>query len=179
MRWPAVRAGVIAVAIAFGLVDGCPLPTRDHTPAWERGFVEPLRDARRIVELPVAWFGRTFRISQQWALYQSPSPDRFRMWIEGQRADRTWQLVYRAGDPDHAEDAAVIEHARVWGTWDPTDRPPAEYTAFGAWITTRVLDRHHEFAAARLRMEPIAIGQGAYTPSGTFQWAHTRLRGQP
>jgi hypothetical protein len=166
---------MIAVAIAFGLIDGCPLPTRDHTPAWERGFVEPLREVRDVVETPVAWIRRTLRVTQQWALYQSPSPARFRMWIEGQTRE-AWQLVYRAGDADHAEDAALIEHARVWGTWDPTDAPPAEYAAFSAWITARVLERHPDFVAVRVRMEAIAIEQGTYTPSGTFQW--TRVGGR-
>src|SRR5258708_4358086 len=104
---------MIAAAIAFGLVDGCPMPPRDHTPAWEGGYLEPVRDAQRIVMKPMAWFGPMFRISQQWAVYQSPAATRYRMWIEGYTADHTWSLVYRAGDPDHAEDAAAIEHARV------------------------------------------------------------------
>src|SRR5215211_3208697 len=40
-RWPEIRAGMVALAIFFGLVDGCPLPPPEHTPAWEQNFVEP------------------------------------------------------------------------------------------------------------------------------------------
>ena len=29
MKWPEIRAGVLVVVIAFGLIDGCPLPTPD------------------------------------------------------------------------------------------------------------------------------------------------------
>jgi hypothetical protein len=156
--WPQLRAALLAVAIALGVVDGCP-------------YGSPPR--------PLAWIERITRVSQQWALYQSPSPTRYRMWIEVQGRDGGWQLAYRAGDADHAEDAAVIEHARVWGTWDPTDRPPLEYGTFCAWITARALVAHPDAVAARVRMERIAIGKGEFTPTGAFQWPYVRARGGP
>src|SRR5262249_53169796 len=139
-RWRELRAGLIALAIVFGLVDGCPLPPRASTPAWERSVVEPLRDAQRIAETPVRWIPRLFRVNQQWSLYQAPSSERYKMWIEGQGADRAWRVLYRAGEAADFADAAlpaIIEHARVWGTWDPTVHPPGEYAAFCAWVTAR------------------------------------------
>jgi len=170
-RWPDVRAGLVAGAIAFGLIDGCPLPTPSHTPALERGFVEPIRSVRDVVETPVAWIRRVFAVTQQFSLYQAPISERYRMWIEGRRGrSKTWELVYRAGDPDHAEDAALIEHARVWGEWDPTDTPALEYPQFAAWIKARVLAAHPEFVEVRVRMEKIEIGQGEVTPTGTFEF---------
>lgn len=175
-RWPEVRAGLIALAILFGLIDGCPLPTPAGTPAWERGFVEPIRKVRDVAETPVRWIRDTFAVTQQWALYQAPITHRYRMWIEGQTADRTWHVLYLAGDPDHAEDAAFLEHPRVWGVWDPTDTPTMEYTAFAAWETARVLAMHPELTAARVKMEAIEIGQGEYTPTGTFEWPYLRRR---
>ena len=175
-RWPQVRAGAIALAILFGLIDGCPLPPPESTPAWERRFVEPIREVRDVAETPVHWIRDTFAVTQQWALYQAPVAHRYRMWIEGQAADRTWHVLYLAGDPDHAEDAAVLEHARVWGVWTPTDTPTLEYTAFAAWETARVLAMHPELAAARVKMEAIEIGQGAYTPTGKFEWPYLRRR---
>ena len=172
-----VRAGLVAAAIGFGLIDGCPLPPPDHTPAWEAGFVGPLRDLQEIAETPVAWIRRTVRVSQQWALYQAPQAKRWRMWIDGQLADRSWRILYRAADSEHAEDAALIEHARVWGSWNPTDSPPGEYSAFCGWITARMLAAHPELLLARVRMEPIAIGKGGFDSSGTFVWTYTRRRG--
>jgi hypothetical protein len=145
-------------------------------PAWERGVVEPIRSVQRVVETPVAWLRTTLGISQQWSLYQNPAPDRFRMAIEGQAEDRSWHMLYRAGDPDHTEDAALIEHARVWGTWDPTDKPTLEYSAFAGWITGRMLERHAELVAARVTMEPIAIVPGGYRSSGPVRWTYVRTR---
>ncbi|MEO8841742.1 MAG: hypothetical protein ABI591_05990 [Kofleriaceae bacterium] len=176
MRWPQLRAGLVAVAIGFGLIDGCPLP--DHVPAWERGFVEPIRSVRDVVETPVAWIRRVFAVTQKWSLYQAPVAQRYRMWIEGHAAD-TWQVLYRAGDAEHAEDAALIEHARVWGTWDPTNEPALEYQQFGRWIAGRMLVAHPELTMVRLRMERIEIGHGEYTPTGEFFWPIQRRRGAP
>jgi hypothetical protein len=165
---------LIAAAIGFGLVDGCPLPTPDHTPAGRRWIVEPVRTVQHVVETPVAWLRRVAHVTQQWALYQAPSADRYRMWIEGQRVDRAWQIVYRAGDG--GEDAALIEHARVWGTWDPTDEPPPEYTAFARWMLARVLAAHADYVAARVRMEHVVIGQGEVTPTDAFEWTVVQVR---
>ena len=63
---------MIAVAIGFGLIDGCPLPTPGHVPAWELGIVEPIRRVRDVVETPVAWMRDVFYVSQQWSVYQAP-----------------------------------------------------------------------------------------------------------
>jgi hypothetical protein len=175
VRWPQLRAGLIALAILFGLIDGCPLPSPSHTPAWERSFVPTIRSVRDVAETPVAWIRRVFAVTQQWSLYQAPIADRYRMWIEGRTKD-TWQLVYRAGDPDHTEDASLIEHARVWGEWDPTDAPALEYREFAAWITSRVLEAHPEFSAARVRMERITIGHGSYTATNQFETPYERGR---
>ena len=176
MRWAQVRAGLIAIAIAFGLVDGCPLPPRSETPEWERGFVEPLRDVQRVLEWPVAWIVPRLRISQRWALYQAPGTKRYRMTIEGETADQTWHVVYRAGDPEHAEDAEVIERARVVGAWDPTAAPPGQYALFAGWETARVLARHPEFAAARVRMENVELDHGEVIGSGDYVFPFVRTR---
>ena len=176
--WPQVRAGLIAIAIGFGMIDGCPLPTPGHVPAWERGFVEPIRVIRDFAETPVVWIRGRLAVTQQWSLYQAPTAKRYRMWIEGFGTPAyAWLPLYLAGDPDHAEDAAVIEHARVWGTWDPTDRPTGEYGSFVKWIGNRLFERHPELAAVRVRMEEIQIGQGAYEPTGKFFWTVERRRG--
>ena len=164
-RWAQARAGLVALAIAFGLVEGCPLP---RTGA--------LRAAQRVAESPVAWLRGVVRVTQRWSLYSAPESTRYRMWIEGQRADHAWDVLYRAGDPDHREDAALIEHARVWGTWSPRDPLPPEYQAFAGWILARMLAAHPDLVATRLKMERIAIVPGGFEPSGTFAWTNVRLR---
>ena len=178
-RWPDIRAGLLAATIFFGLVDGCPLPTPDATPAWERDFVETVRSAQHFVETPVAWIGRTLRFSQWWALYQHPAGPHHRLWIDGQSADGAWHLLYRAGDSDHSEDSDVIETSRVWGTYSPTDATPPSYGGFCHWITTRALARHPEFVAVRTRLEKVDIDRGMLTAKGTFQDDCVHPRGIP
>jgi len=166
--WPQVRAGLIAIAVAFGLVDGCPLPTREKTPAWERGFVEPVRAAQLAVLAPVRWMRPILRIHQRWALYQAPRPDRFRLWIEGADRAGSWHLVFRAADPEHAELADEIEYSRPRGAWDPTSVPPSQFPLFASWASLQVLTRHPEYVAVRVRFEKVRLGTDGVTPTGEF-----------
>jgi hypothetical protein len=177
--WPQIRAGLVALAIAFGLIDGLPLPPGDDTPAWEQGFVESLRHVQRIALWPVRRVGPTLRIVQRWALYQAPGTDRWRMWIEGRAPSGRWMIVYRAGDPEHSEDEALIENGHVRGVWDITGKPPVELSAFADWITARVLARHPEYTGARMRMEKIALTPDGMSPLGQFAYIHIRDRGGP
>lgn len=178
-RWPQIRAGVLAVVICFGLVNGCPLPPPDKTPAWEQGFVEPIRSAQRVVLTPVAWIEPTLRISQHWALYQAPSRDRFRLWIEGQDVRGHWQIVFRASDPAHQEDGELIDYTRPRGVWDPTSKPPGQYPLFARWMTSRVLVQHPEYVAARVRLEKVRITDDGPVPTGESIGIHMRRRGGP
>jgi hypothetical protein len=154
-RWPELRAALIALAIVLGVVDGLPIGKPP----------------------PLSWIEHTLRVSQNWGLFAAPGRDRFRMSIEGQRADGTWQILFRAGDRDHADDAEMLLYRRVRGVWDPTDQPPAQYVAFAEWEIARMLARHPELVAVRVWMEPIRIGDdGALEPSGRFVLAHARTR---
>ncbi|HEX5063777.1 MAG TPA: hypothetical protein VFV99_30570 [Kofleriaceae bacterium] len=178
-RWPEIRAGLILLAIFFALVDGCPLPPADQTPDWEKGFVEPIRDVQHVVLKPVAWIGRTLQVGQRWSLYQSPSTERYRLWVEGEDMQGRWQLLFRASDPEHTDDAAFIDTARMRGSYDPTDRLPGQYAVLARYLTQRVLDRHPELVAARMRLEKVHITSDGVVPSGQFIGQHVRLRNGP
>jgi hypothetical protein len=175
-RWPQLRAGLIAIAIFFGLVEGCPLPPPDKTPAWEKGFVEPIRHVQQIVLTPVARLGPWLRISQRWALYQAPSRDKYRLWVEGQDTAGTWHLLFRAGDSEHDEDGELIDYSRPRGCWDPTDHLAGQYAQFAEWMTQRVLDRHPEFRVARVQLERVKLTDSAVVPTGMFIAPHIRQR---
>jgi hypothetical protein len=171
-----VRAGLVAIAIAFALLDGCPIPSRTDTPEWERSFVEPIRVVRDALETPMAWVTPRLRVSQRWALYQRPGGPRFRLSIEGRAGDGEWTIFYRAGDSEHTEDGDVIDSALVWGAYDPTDRTPPQYHEFCVWITARVFERHPELTVVRVRQERIELGQGGFTPTGKFAFEYARGR---
>lgn len=178
-RWPEIRAGVIALAILFGLVDGCPLQPPDQTPEWEKPFVEPIRSMQRVVLTPVAWVRPTLRVAQRWSLYQAPSTERYRLWVEGQDIYGRWQILFRASDGEHVDDAALIDTARVRGAYDPGDKPPGQYPLFARYLTQRVLDRHAELVGARVRLEKVRITSEGFAPTGAFIQPHVRLRGGP
>ncbi|HUJ59265.1 MAG TPA: hypothetical protein VLX92_12255 [Kofleriaceae bacterium] len=157
-------------------MDGCPIPEPADTPAWERGLVEPIRSVQRVVEWPVAWIRTRLRVTQQWAVYQAPGTERYRMSIEGQTRDAVWHVLYRAGDDDHAEDADRIEYARARSAWDPMKAPPEQYPQFARWATAQALARHPELVAARVRMEKIVIGDGRYDGTGDYAFVFARSR---
>jgi hypothetical protein len=179
MRWPEIRAGLIALAIGVGLVDGCPLPPREFTPDWEQGFVERIRKAQHVVMTPFAWVEPTLRVSQRWALYQAPTVDRFRLWVEGQDTRGSWHLLFRASDAEHTDDAALIDSDRVRGAYDPTTKLPVQYAPFARYLTQRILDRHPELVAVRLRLEKVVLTTDGVTPTGQFIGQHVRLRNGP
>lgn len=175
MRWPQVRATLIALAIAFGLIDGLPLPSPKNTPAWEVGFVEPLRSAQHTLLWPVQWIGPLLRISQRWALYQAPGKTPWRMWIEGDR-DGQWTILYRAGDPEHTEDSEILDFGRIRGVWELTSVVPPRFNAFADWMTARVLERHPELRAARVRMEKVRMTSNGVEALDQFAYIHVRVR---
>jgi hypothetical protein len=178
-RWPEIRAGLLAVVILFGLVQGCPLPPPAHTPDWEKPFVEPIRRVQRTALTPVAWIEPTLRVSQRWALYQAPSRDRFRLWIEGRDERGRWQLLFRAGDPAHQRDADLIDYTRPRGAWDPTSVPPYQYQLFARWMIERILAEHPTWVAARVRLEKVRITDEGLQPTGEFVHTHMQLQDGP
>ncbi|HEY5947774.1 MAG TPA: hypothetical protein VIV40_19875 [Kofleriaceae bacterium] len=175
-RWPEIRAGLILLVICFGLIDGCPLPPRDDTPAWEKGFVEPIREVQHVALTPVEWIRTKLRVGQRWALYQRPTTERYRMWIEAQDRRGHWHLLFRAGDSAHQEDAELIDYSRPRGAWDPTDKPPYQYPLFADWISARVLANHRDYVIVRVRLEKVHITEDDVVPTGQFVFPHMFLR---
>lgn len=174
--WPDVRAGLVALALAFGLIDGCPLPRPGHVPAWQRGFVEPIRCVQHVALTPVRWLGASLHIGQRWALYQAPSTARYRLVIEGLDHNGSWQLLFRAGDPAHDDDGALIDYTRPRGTWDPTVDVPGQYARFADWMTARALARHPELTGARVALERVRLTPRGIEPLGELVQAHVRYR---
>jgi hypothetical protein len=179
-RWPELRAGLIALAIGFGLVEGCPQPQPGYERGWQRGYVAVLRPVQAAILAPVAWVPRELRFSQRWALFQVGARERFRLTVEGwARADGAWVVLYRAGDPAHRELAELLEHRRVQGAWNPTDRAAPGYTRLASWLTARVLAERPELDAVRISHERILADQGEIASLGERWFTYTRLRSAP
>jgi hypothetical protein len=176
VKWPEIRAGALAVVIAFGLVDGCPLPAPADTPGWERGFVEPIRTVQRAVLTPVAWLRTTVRITQRFALFQAADAEGVRFVIEGQDASHAWRLLYRAGDPDHDAYADLIAYRRVRGVLEPIDAVSPSYQPFCAWLGRRIFADDPMLAAVRFRFEKIHLEPGEVQGTGAFEHTVVKVR---
>lgn len=176
-RWPELRAGLIAAAIAIGLVDGCPLPPEPYVEPWQRDLVDLVRPVQDAVMTPFAWVSRGLRFSQRWAVMQVGPRERFRFTIEGREPAGGWTVLYRANDPDHAAFADQLEFHRVFGTWNPTDRPTGQYVAFTRWLSRHVLATRPALAAVRLSYEKILLEDGELHGTGTFVYPVIRQRG--
>jgi len=174
--WPEVRASLIAAAIAIGLVDGCPLPPPQYVKPWQAPIVDAVRPIQQAILTPFRWITRSMRFSQRWALFQVAERDAHRLEIEGRERGGPWQLLFRAGDPDHSAYAELLEQERVRGAWDPTDRPMYQYHALARWLTLRILDDRPELAVVRLRFEKIEILDGAVRGTGVYVYPFGRDR---
>jgi hypothetical protein len=129
------------------------------------------------VRRPVAELAKDLDVLQRWSLFRGASRKRYRLYLEGKTATGDWQILYRAGDSEHAAYEDLLTYRRVRGTYNPTGSTTrAGYHPFATWMTLRVLDDHPELVIARTRVEKILIGEGGYTPTGEFTLEHQERR---
>ena len=169
-RWPQVRAGLIALALAIGLVDGCPLPVPPYDSELQEDIVEAVRPVQRAVMTPFRWITRVFHVTQRWALFQVARRETFRLEVLGRRDD-AWELVFRAGDSDHDTYDHLLRDARVRGAWYPAEeRAARQFGPFSAWFLAKVLADHPEYAAVRLQFERVVLepAEGMVRGTGAF-----------
>lgn len=170
-----MRAGAIALVIAIGLVDGCPLPPRAYVQPWQAPIVDVVRPLQRTLLWPFRWIQRGLAITQRWALFQVAPRDRYRLEVHGRRGTE-WELLFRAGDPAHATYADLLLDERVRGAWNPEDRAARQLGTFAPWFLGHVLADHPELAAARLWFERIVIEDGTVHGTGLYVMPFERTR---
>ncbi|MBL9013060.1 MAG: hypothetical protein JNL83_02725 [Myxococcales bacterium] len=176
-RWPQVRAGLIALVLAVGLVDGCPLPVPPYDSELQREVVEAVRPVQHVVLTPFRWISRVFHVTQRWALFQVARRETFRLEVAGRRGD-TWELLFRAGDGDHDTYRGLLLDARVRGAWYPADRAAHQFGPFSDWFLAKVLADHPEYAAARLQFERVVLepAEGTVRGTGAFVMRMEKVR---
>jgi hypothetical protein len=162
----------------LALIDGLPLPPLHEADPWQRPIVEAVQPIQRGVLKPFAWVTRELRFTQRWALFQAASPSRYRMEIEGRDRAGAWRTLYRAGDG--GDDAEIFEYRRIRGAWNPTSRPMGTYTAFADWLAARQFAAHADLVAdlvaVRVRMQRVALSNGAVTDTGVRAFEIVRAR---
>jgi hypothetical protein len=122
--WPTVRALIIAVAIAIGLVDGAPIPTprvMERLPASMREASIALRDLQTALLAPWRPIKELFAVNQRWAVFSTTGGLRYRMWVEARTGPTgSWTLLYRAHDRDHTLFADTLGYRRVRNVYNPS-----------------------------------------------------------
>lgn len=179
--WPATRSFLIALVLAVGLIDGCPLPSVKRAPGPLKATVKTLRNWRQDAMRPTRQLRDGFRLHQTWKLFPTASIKQQRMWIEGRRAPGDWEVLYRPTDDEHAFRADAIEYRRVRGAWNPGRSPRRGYTPFTRWISREAFAARPDIDEVRVRVEDIRVKpkEGQWESSGRFQFERTALREKP
>jgi hypothetical protein len=176
-----VRAGLVTLAIAVGLADGCPLPTIGDAPPSLRPVVRAAKTVRRVALAPFRPAGELLRLHQRWKLFPTAQREQVRMWVEtSTHESRAWQLVYRPQDDEHDLLADRIEYRRLRAAWNPgTRKTHTGYGPFAAWLAGELFARDPAIERVRVQMEAIELQpeHGGFVGLGTF--TRSRIERRP
>jgi hypothetical protein len=181
--WPRVRAALITLVIAVGLIAGAALPPNEQLarfPDWYAALVPGLRRAQELALVPFRPVGDSLVLVQRWNLFSGAKSRRYWLSLEGREAaSRRYVLLYRPHDPEHDADGSVLEYRRVRGAWNPRGAAEqAGYAAFVSFEARRLLAQRPELDAVRARFEAIEIlprGRG-FRPTGRYAFELVRER---
>jgi hypothetical protein len=183
--WPRVRAALLTLVMAFGLVAGLPLPADQHlslVPRWYARLVPSLRRAQELLLTPFRPLADTLVLVQRWNLFSGAKTQRYWLSLEGREAATgRFVVLYRPHDPAHDTDGPALEYRRVRGTWNPRGlEPPGGYTAFVSFEARRLLALHPELDAVRARIEMIELlpRGGGFRPTGRYAFELLRQRSE-
>ncbi|HEY8146312.1 MAG TPA: hypothetical protein VIG06_26705 [Kofleriaceae bacterium] len=179
--WPHVRAGLVALAILVGLIDGCPIPASKAVPPEWADRVKTAARTRRIIMTPFKPLGELLRLRQTWKLFPTAKIYQHRMWVEARKTGTKddWELLYRPHDPEHPLFGDRIEYRRLRGVWNPgTKGTRTGYGPFVEWLAGQIFSARSDVDRVRVRMEKIVIvpEEGGFVPSGKFELEKTQGR---
>jgi hypothetical protein len=177
-RWPEVRAGLVTLAIAVGLADGCPLPVSTQAPPALREPVRAVKQVRHAALTPFRPLGELLRLRQRWKLFPTAKREQVRMWIETRdAASGEWSLLYRPGDAGHDRMADRLEYRRLRAAWNPGSRGArASYAPLVEWLAGELFAADPAIDRVRVRMEEIVLEpeEGRFTALHDFM--HTKVK---
>lgn len=205
-RWPAIRAGLIAIAIALSVADGVPIPrasadsmaqpaNRRELERWSKilgavgyeitpsalgerwiAFSASVASTHRTLMAPLAPFREATKTTQRWSLFPLADPAPYRMALDA-RCDGEWILLYRPHDAEHDFMAADLEYRRLRGVWNPGSHGPrGAFSRFFDWLGARVLSARPECDTVRVRYEQLSIALPGEEPEEMPRWHFQEVR---
>lgn len=184
MVWARVRAALIALVLAVGLLDGLAIPEGRSAERLSPGLKRAAELSSRVrasLLLPFQGLRQALLFNQRWTLFGGAQEERHRLWIEGRRGRRQWTTLYRAQDPEHAWFAGGVEYRRVRAAWNVGRKGRrASYDAFTAWISERALGERPDLSAVRVRLEEgeVLPRGGGFRPTNRFVLKTVHGRGE-
>jgi hypothetical protein len=180
--WARLRAALITLAMAVGLVSGLPVPGEKdlaRLPAPIRPLAAQLGPVQAFLIRPFHFIGDWLFIGQRWNLFSGAKTDRSWLLIEGRAPAGEWQALYRPHDARHALFADELEYRRLRGAWNPRGGlPTGGYDAFVSFVARRTFAVLPDISEVRVRLEAIRIrprGSGFET-TGEFSLERVRSR---
>jgi hypothetical protein len=180
--WARLRAALITLAMAVGLVAGLPVPGEKdlaRLPGPLRPLAAQFGPVQAFLMQPFRFIGDWLFIGQRWNLFAGAKTDRYWLLIEGQARDGKWLPLYRPHDPSHALFADELEYRRLRAAWNPRgSSATGGYDPFVTFIARRIFAAKPEISAVRVRLEAIRIrprGDG-FDASGEFSLERVRSR---
>lgn len=171
--WPKIRAGLIALAIFVGLLEGCPVPNKEqeqHMPDAVVSTLHALDDTRVDLLRPFKWIGDLSFVHQRWKLFAGANKKRYRMSVDALGPDG-WVTLYRPLDDEHTFMEDQLAYRRMRGSWAPRglQGPRGAYQHFVRWIAREVFASDPRWTEVRVQMEEVRIGDsGDWHGTGKF-----------
>jgi hypothetical protein len=176
--WRYLRAGGITLLLLLGFVGGWqPIAPNvlAKLPARLGALAKRVPEVATVLLRPFAGVAGFFRItSEDWALFRGTGGVRHRLWIEARGPrHRSFVLLYRVHDPEHAYRKSTIEDRRVFNLWNAHNwGVSAAYPHFARWVAARIFEDYPHFREVRVREEQVTIraaSQG-FTETGQFDY---------
>jgi hypothetical protein len=115
---------------------------------------------------------------QQWGLFITPKRECYRAAVDARRGGE-WVELYRVLELDNDE-LAMLRYRRLRAIYNPNLKrgAGAQYPGFVTWLAQRLMGRHPDYDAVRVRMQRVLIGDPGQ-PTRVLQWDFEEARERP
>ncbi len=176
LQRPEGERAVSWVARALALVG-----RHDERPAIRAQMIALTADLVELRNTALAPFQPFFDLTathQQWGLFITPKRECYRAAVEARRGGQ-WTPLYRVLEVE-SDELAFLRYRRLRAIYNPNLKrgPSAQYAGLVTWLARRLMDRHPDYDAVRMRMQKVAIGEPG-EPSADLASEYEQVRERP